>query len=77
MLKVKATRTGYYNHRRVYDGESFSIKKEGDFSFHWMSPVGWQPKGKDGKPVQVAQPAQPEPAPEAEPEAAVESSEVI
>ena len=35
-MKVKATRMGYYGHKRRKEGEVFNIKSEKFFSKNWM-----------------------------------------
>lgn len=39
-MKVVATRTGFYEHRRYREGQEFELKREEDFSKHWMEVVG-------------------------------------
>lgn len=39
-MKVVATRTGFYDHRRYWQGQEFELKHEQDFSKSWMEVVG-------------------------------------
>jgi len=48
-MLVKAIRDGYYNHRRVYKGETFSLFKQQDFSKAWMEQA-------DGQTAQASKP---------------------
>lgn len=65
-MKVIATRTGYYQHKRVYKGETLVLADEKHFSKAWM-------KQADSS-AQVAQPA---PSPQVQPLVEPESDEVI
>ena len=38
-MRVRATKLGYYNHRRRRENEEFEIVKEIDFSKRWMVKV--------------------------------------
>ena len=38
-MKVRATRLGYYNHRRRREGEVFKLLSENAFSSKWMEKV--------------------------------------
>jgi hypothetical protein len=44
-MQVKATRTGYYDLLRKYEGDVFTLKKREHFSAKWMEPIGWTPAG--------------------------------
>lgn len=68
-MKVRATKLGYYNHRRQRPGAEFFLKKKEHFSKLWMEEVSKSAKPqRSRKPVEV----------EEEPEAEVDSnSEVI
>ena len=35
-MKVKAKRLGYYNHKRVGEGQKFHLREDSDFSHEWM-----------------------------------------
>jgi hypothetical protein len=62
MIKVKAIRDGYYDHKRRRPGtksEFFSIKDESEFSKEWMAKVdakgGAAGKQKPGKKSEESQ----------------------
>jgi len=38
-MQVKATKMGYYNHKRVREGAEFTIKSEKEFSKNWMEKL--------------------------------------
>ena len=46
-MKVKATRIGYYNHKRRREDEIFMLKDESHFSERWME------KASTSAPVQI------------------------
>lgn len=49
-MKVRATRLGYYNHRRRREGDIFEITDEKAFSNKWMEAVDGKPeKSKPSK----------------------------
>ena len=39
VLKVRATRVGFYDNRRLREGDVFVLAKKEDFSAAWMEPV--------------------------------------
>lgn len=62
-MKVKATKTGYYNLKRRYEGQVFELKDEKLFSSRWMEKVEGEnfadeeiqkPVKKSGKPAPKA-----------------------
>lgn len=55
-LKVKATRMGYRENRRIYPGENFKVSEK-DFSPVWMLCF----EGEDDKEVEVRHPETNEP----------------
>lgn len=57
MMRVKATRTGYYNHKRIYEGEIFNLADEKHFSKNWMINLS-EPVVKESKPVDDNVPVQ-------------------
>lgn len=48
MITVKATRTGYYNHRRYREGEIFQMEEEVAYSRTRDKKIRME-KGEDGK----------------------------
>jgi hypothetical protein len=34
---------GFYDNRKIRQGDEFEIKSEEEFSFRWMVPVDWEP----------------------------------
>lgn len=49
-MKVRATRLGYYNHRRRREGDIFELLDENQFSKVWMERLdGETPKVKKSK----------------------------
>lgn len=51
-VRVKDGMMGYLYHKRRREGHEFELEKAADFSALWMIPLGWTPKGKDGKPIE-------------------------
>lgn len=50
MMRVKATRTGYYNHKRIYEGEIFNLSEDKHFSKNWMINLS-EPVANNENPV--------------------------
>jgi hypothetical protein len=53
-MKVRATKLGYYNHRRRRENEIFELTDEKQFSNRWMERL-------DDKPAKASKPAKEEP----------------
>lgn len=52
-MQVKATQMGYYQNRRVREGEIFHLEDKAHFSKKWMEKDGDQ---DDAEPVKPAEP---------------------
>jgi len=50
-MKVRATKLGYYNHRRQYPGDAFHLRKSEDFSKEWMEKLDSEKKPSQKKKV--------------------------
>lgn len=49
-MKVKATKMGQYDHRRIREGQMFILKDKKDFSHRWMESLE-EEKPKKSAPV--------------------------
>lgn len=57
-MRVKATRLGYYNHRRIKEGATFTVNSENDLSASWMENLDGSPVvRKPGAPLMVEKPS--------------------
>jgi len=63
-MQVRATKMGYYNHKRVREGVEFTIKNEKEFSANWMEKLD-----EEEAPVPAAKKGKGKAKAEAEPEA--------
>lgn len=55
MIRVKATRLGYYGIHRRRPGDVFDIKEEKEFSEEWMEKVGPKVKGPAASPAKLSE----------------------
>lgn len=54
-MKVKATKLGYYNHKRQREGAVFFLKSKEDFSKNWMEEIS-EEKSKKPRSKKVVKP---------------------
>lgn len=58
-MKVIALKKGYYNHKRINEGDEFVVLKPEDFSSKWMKAVGGEEmvvEKKSKKKVSIEEP---------------------
>lgn len=53
-MKVRATKLGYYNHKRQHEGMEFHIKDEKAFSENWMELLDEAPAPKKARSKKVS-----------------------
>ncbi len=55
-MLVKATRLGFFGHKRIKEGQFFHLKDESQFSKIWMEKVEEETQKKPKKPVKKEEP---------------------